>query len=152
MLSCALSKGKPELDLVAEPKPDFSGEYGLNPQASALSPGAAAVRSAVLHIEHHEPIVRCQAKFNFDDKTFEYVIERLSDGREVVDGQVPPTSSSLSWEGNALEFIDRTDTADGPVTIFWRYELDDGGHRLTATERIRGGGHDQDNVWAFERR
>jgi hypothetical protein len=34
----------------------------------------------------------------------------------------------------------------------WRYELNDGGRRLTATEQIRGGGRDQDNVWVFERR
>jgi hypothetical protein len=57
----------------------------LNPQASTLSPGAAAVRSAVLRIEHREPTVRCQATFVFDSKTFEYSLERMSDGRAVVD-------------------------------------------------------------------
>jgi hypothetical protein len=33
----------------------------------------------------------------------------------------------------------------------WRYELIDSGRRLRATERIRGRGRDQDNIWEFER-
>jgi hypothetical protein len=140
------------LDVAAEQKPDFSGEYVLNPQASALGGGAAAVRSAVLRIEHREPMVRCQGAFTFDGTSFNYALERVSDGREVVDGKEPPTTSSLRWEGDALVFIDRTDAADAPVTMSWRYELDDSGRRLTAIERIRGGGRDQDNVWVFERR
>jgi len=133
-------------------KPDLSGEYVLNSQASTLSPGAAAVRSAVLRIEHREPMVRCQGAFTFDGTGFNYAFERVSDGREVLDGKEPPTTSSLRWDGDALVFIDRTDAADAPVTMSWRYELDDSGRRLTAIERIRGGGRDQDNVWVFERR
>jgi hypothetical protein len=138
--------------MAAEQKPDFSGEYVLNPQASALSVGTAAVRSAVLRIEHREPMVRCQGAFTFDSTSFNYVLERVCDGREVVDGKEPPTTSSLRWDGDVLVFIDRTDAADAPVTMSWRYELEDGGCPLTATERIRGGGRDQDNVWVFERR
>jgi len=140
------------LAVTAEQKPDFSGEYVLNPQASALGGGAAAVRSAILRIEHREPMVRCQGAFTFDGTSFDYVLERVSDGREIVDGKEPPTTSSLRWDGDALVFIDRTDAADAAVTMSWRYELDDGGRRLTAIERIRGGGRDQDNVWVFERR
>jgi hypothetical protein len=136
----------------AEPKPDFSGEYALNQRASVLAGGAATVRTAVLRIEHLEPMVRCQGEFIFDGTSFDYTLERVSDGREVVDGKEPPTTSSLRWDGDALVFVDRTDAADAPVTMSWRYQLDEGGRRLTATERIRGGGRDQDNVWVFERR
>jgi hypothetical protein len=133
-------------------KPDFSGEYALNVQASTLAGGAAAVRSAVLRIQHSEPILRCQAAFAFDGTSFNYALERVSDGSEVVDGKDPPTTSSLRWDGDALVFTDRTDAEDASVTMSWRYELDDSRCRLTAIERIRGGGRDQDNVWAFERR
>ena len=133
-------------------KPDFSGEYVLNPQASALEGGAATVRSAVLRIEHREPMVRFQGAFAFDSTSFDYTLELTSDGREVVDEKAPQTTLSLRWDGNALVFIDRTDSADRPVTMSWRYELDEGGRRLTASERIRGGGRDADNVWVFDRR
>ena len=124
----------------------------LNLKASTLAGGAAAVRSATLCIEHREPMVRCQGAFTFDGSSFNFTLERVCDGREVVDGKEPPTTSSLRWEGDALVFIDRTGAADAPVTMSWRYELDDSGRRLTAIERIRGGGRDQDNVWVFERR
>jgi hypothetical protein len=133
-------------------KPNFSGEYLLDRQASTLSPGAAAVRRAVLRIEHREPFVRIKARFEFEANTFEYSLERVSDGREVVDQAEGRTISSLRWEDSALMFVDRTDGPDSQVTMSWRYELQDAGRRLTAIERIRGGGRDQDNVWIFERR
>ena len=109
--------------MAAEVKPDFSGEYVLNPHASTLGAGADAVRSAVLRIEHREPMVRCQATLAFDSKTFEYSLERVSDGREVIDQKEPTTVSSLHWEGNALVFMDRTKGRDSEVTMSWRYEL-----------------------------
>jgi hypothetical protein len=138
--------------LAAEAKPDFSGEYVLNPHASTLGAGADAVRSAVLRIEHREPMVRCQATFAFDSKTFEYSLERVSDGREVIDQKEPTTVSSLHWEGNALVFMDRTKGPDSELTMSWRYELLEGRRLLRAVEHIRGDGRDQDNVWIFERR
>jgi hypothetical protein len=138
--------------LAAEAKPDFSGEYVLNPHASTLGAGADAVRSAVLRIEHREPMVRCQATFAFDSKTFEYSLERVSDGREVIDQKEPTTVSSLHWEGNALVFLDRTKGPDSELTMSWRYELLEGRRVLRAVEHIRGDGRDQDNVWVFERR
>jgi hypothetical protein len=97
-------------------------------------------------------MVRLHGAFHFDGSTFDYSLERVSDGREVVDGKDPPTTSSLRWDCDALVFVDRTDAADAPIAMSWRYELDAGGRRLTAVERMRGGGHDQDNVWVFERR
>jgi hypothetical protein len=46
------------MTVIAQQKPDFSGQWNLNPQASTLSPNvAAAVQSGVLRIEHHEPSV-----------------------------------------------------------------------------------------------
>jgi hypothetical protein len=138
--------------LAAEAKPDFSGEYVLNPHASTLGAGADAVRSAVLRIEHREPMVRCQATFAFDSKTFEYLLERVSDGREIIDQKEPTTVSSLHWEGNALVFMDQTKGPDSELTMSWRYELLEGRRLLRAVERIRGDGRDQDNVWVFERR
>jgi hypothetical protein len=135
-----------------ELKRDFSGEYDFNLQASKFSAGAAAVRNAVVRIDHREPLVRVQGEFSFEDTSFNYKIERETDGREVVDGKEPLTTSSLRWFGESLVFDDRTDVPGAPVTTSWRYELDASGRRLTAIERVRGGGRDQDNVWVFDRR
>jgi hypothetical protein len=130
-------------------KPDFSGEYVLNRQASTLSHGASAVQSGVVRIEHREPMFRYQATFVADGKTFEYTFERLSDGREVAVNE--DEVSSLRWEGNALVTMDRAEHPDSGFTMSWCYELLEGGRRLRASEQIRGVGRDQDNVWVFER-
>ena len=132
------------------PKPNFSGKYVLDRNASKLEGGAASIRGAVLGIDHYEPMIRIDAKFEFFDKTFAWSMQRTSDGREKVDPSDPRNFSSLRWDNDALLFTDRT---SGPVevTMTWCYELVDSGRRLQASERIRGGGRDQDNVWVFNR-
>ena len=132
------------------PKPNFSGRYVLDRNASQLEGGAASIRGAVLSIDHYEPMIRIDARFEFFDKTFAWSMQRTSDGREKVDPTDPRNLSSLRWDDDTLLFRDRT-TGPNEVTMTWRYELVDGGRRLRATEEIRGGGRDQDNVWVFDR-
>jgi len=138
---------------VVQSKPDFSGEWILNRSASALSPGADAVRSGVVRIEHREPMFRYSATFVGDGKPLEVAYELRSDGQEVTAAQQgPPSVSSLRWDGDALIFTGRIGRGAGEVTLSFRYELLDDGRRLRAAEQLRGGGRDQDNVWIFERR
>jgi hypothetical protein len=122
--------------MAGEPTPDFSGEFALNRPACTLQGGAVEVRSAILRIERAEPTVRIRATFNFESNHVDYTLE----------------PSSLRWEGHALLFTYQSDAPEAPMTMTWRYELDDSGRRLTATERMRGGGRDADNVWIFDRR
>jgi hypothetical protein len=134
------------------PKPNFSGRYVLDRDASKLQGGAASARGAVLQIDHYDPLIRIDAKFEFFDKTFAWSMQRTSDAREKVDPSDPRNISSLRWDHDALLFSDRTTGPGAEVTMTWRYELVDGDRRLQATEKISGGGRDQDNVWIFERR
>jgi hypothetical protein len=122
----------------------------LNRDASLLEGGAASIRGAVLGIDHYEPLIRIDARFEFFDKTFAWSVQRTSDGREKVDPTDPRNLSSLRWDDEALLFRDRT-TGPNEVTMTWRYELIDDGQRLRAAEQIRGGGREQDNVWVFDR-
>ena len=125
----------------AQQKPDFSGEWTLNRQASTLSAAAAAFQSAVMRIDHREPIFRCQASYVADGAPIEYTFELRSD------------SPALRWDGDALVAMFVTPGPDGEATISFRYELQGDGRRLRAVEQLRGGGRDhQDNVWVFERR
>jgi hypothetical protein len=146
LLGAAISGG-------AQQKPDLSGEWILNRQASTLSPGADAVQSGVVRIEHREPTFRCKGTFVSESNPFEYEYELLSDGRDVAGTQPgPPTVSSLRWDGDALLVTWRSQRSDGEAKISFRYELLDAGRRLRATEQVRGTDHDQDNIWIFERR
>ena len=139
--------------VAAQQKPDFSGEWTLNRQASTLSPGAAAVGSGVLRIDHREPLFRYRATLVTDGKPFEYGYELSTDGREVPSTQQGRQAvSSLKWEGSALVFTGRVQgTADSETKVVFRYELIDDNRRLRAVEQVRGPGREQDNVWIFER-
>ncbi len=116
-------------------KPDFTGEWTLNLEASALSPVVApAVQSGFIRIAHREPTVSVHLSITMDGKPFDVRFERAS-----------------NWDGEALVFTDRTPTPNGELTICFRYELQDSGRRLRAAEQLRGAGREQDNVWVFDR-
>lgn len=88
---------------------------------------------ATLRIDHREPLFRCSGKFvagEANDFTFEV---------------------KSKWDGDVLVVEMHINTHGPAFTMTWRYELLDGGQRLRATEQIRGGGRDQDNVWEFAR-
>ena len=90
---------------IAQQKPDFSGEWKLNRQASTLSPIVApAAQSGSLRIEHHEPKFAAQMTIVLDGKPFESKFELLSDGREVAttDDRGRRTVSTLRWDADAL--------------------------------------------------
>lgn len=138
---------------VAQERPDFSGEWILNRPASTLSPGADAVQSGVVQIEHREPTFRYKAAFVSETGPLQYEYELLSDGGEIVSTQHGITTvSRLRWEGDALVATWRIQRPDGEMNISFRHELLDDGRRLRAAEQLRGSGRDQDNVWMFERR
>ena len=141
------------MPVIAQQKPDFSGEWQLNPQASMLSPIVApAAQSGTLRIEHKEPDFKCHMTIVLDGKPVETTYELQSDGREIV-GAVRERRvvSSLHWDGDALVATWRVEIPNGEMTISFRYALEDGGRRLRASEQLRGGGRDQDNVWVFDR-
>jgi hypothetical protein len=148
VLGIALSGG-------AQGKPDFSGEWTLNRQASSLSPAADAMQSGTVRIEHREPTFSYKAIFVANGNSIEYAYELLSDGSEVTGTQQGRrTVSSLRWDGDALEYLGTIEgpAADRTITIRFHDELVAGGRRLRAVEQLRGGGRDQDNVWVFDRR
>ena len=133
-------------------KPNFSGERVLNRPASALSPAMAGVESGGLRIDHREPNLSVRLTLVLNGKPFETVVERTTDGREVVSTQQGrSTSSSFKWDGDALVFSARGQNQNCEGTVSIRYDLEDNARRIRATETIRGCGRDQDNIWVFER-
>ena len=116
-------------------KPDFTGEWILNLEASALSPVVApVVQSGFVQIQHREPTVAVHLSITMDGTPFDVRFERSSE-----------------WDGDALVFIDRVPTPNGEMTIAFRYEQQDDGRRLCAVEQLRAPDREQDNVWVFDR-
>ena len=134
-------------------RPNFSGDWTLNRAACTLSPGADGVKGATWHIEHREPRFRHKASFETQGNPITFDYELLTDGPEVTaaDGAAT-TTGTARWDGNALLVTWRTTHPGGEVRISFRHELMDEGRQLRSMEEVRGTGHDQDNVWVFERR
>ena len=130
-------------------KPNFSGEYALDRPSSVLSTSAAAIVGAMMRIEHDDPQFRCSARFASVADAIEFKFERFTDGREILASA--HEGSRCYWEGDALISEDRMGLGEAAIVMRWQYELINDGRRLRATERIRGAGRDQDNVWEFER-
>lgn len=131
-------------------QPDFSGEYELDRAASSLSPNASAIATAHLRITHDDPRFSCSARFASASDVIEFSFERFTDGRE--GNADAPGTSRCFWEQETLVSEDRLTMGDATALMTWRYDLTAGGHGLRATERIRGGSRDQDNVWEFLRK
>ena len=130
-------------------KPDFSGEWILDRQASALSSNAAAFQTGIMRIEHRDPIFRFQLSMVAGDKPVEHAGEGLTDGKEVA-GEGALTR--LYWDGDMLVMSCEPQSRDAQWAMSFRYELLDEGRRLRWSEQIRGDGRDQENTWMFERR
>ena len=114
---------------------DFTGEWTLNVEASALSPAVApVVQSGFVRIEHREPRVSVHLRITMGGKPVDVRFERPSE-----------------WDGETLVFADTIPTPNGDMTIVFRYALQDGGRRLRAAERLRAPDRKQDNVWVFDR-
>jgi len=134
--------------LGVEPKPDFSGEWILNRQASTLSPGADAIRTGVVRIEHLDPKFRYQGEFVSDTGTVKSAFELMAEPEGGSTQEELTNGANLRWEEDALLFT----YADGELKISFRYELMDSARRLRAVEVLRGKGRTQDNIWIFDRR
>ena len=137
----------------AQSKPDFSGEWGMNRQASTLSPSAEAIQRGTVSIEHRDPAFHYKAELSAAaGPPIRYEFDLQTDGRDVA-GTLPgaTTTTSLRWDGDALALTSRIQRSGGEMVVAFRYELVDGGRQLRAVERIRGGGRDEDNVWIFDR-
>src|SRR5947207_4847049 len=116
-------------------KPDFTGEWTLNVDASALSPVVApVVESGFAKIQHCEPTVSVHLSITMAGTPIDVRFERPS-----------------AWDGDTLVFLDKVSLPNGEMTICFRYELQDGGRRLCAAEQLRAPDREQDNVWVFDR-
>jgi hypothetical protein len=137
----------------AQRKPDFSGTWVLNRQASSLPPPVSAVESGVLRIEHREPSFSFHRTYVIGGAPREAGFTLLTDGRETSEtgAKELTTVSTLRWASDALVLAMRIQGPGFTATNDVRYELLNGGTRLRATEQGRSPQGDHDAVWIFDR-
>jgi hypothetical protein len=141
----------------AQVKPDFSGEWVLNRQASTLPPPVSNVESGVVRIEHREPSFGFHRSYVIAGAPRDGGYTIRTDGSASVEAgpQGATTTSTLRWDGPALVLDMRITGTGFEASNVVRYELLDGGKRLRATEQGRSkqlplGNHDA--IWIYDRR
>ena len=140
--------------VAAQAKPDFSGEWVLNRQASTLPPPVSNVESGVVRIEHREPSFSFRRTYVIAGTPREGSFTIRTDGSESSEtrSQGVATVSTLRWDGAALVLAMRIKGTGYEATNDVRYELLEGGRRLRATEQGRSPMGSHDAVWIYDRR
>jgi hypothetical protein len=154
-ISCAaLAIGWLVTGAAAQARPDFSGEWVLNRQASTLPPPVSNVESGVVRIDHRDPSFGFRRTYVIGGAPREAGFIRDTDGKEVEEtgAQGLATVSTLRWDGTALVLAMRIKGPGFEATNDVRYELLDGGRRLRATEQGRSPQGNHDAVWIYDRR
>ena len=152
LLSVLVIAGLAHLD--AQARPDLSGEWVLNRQASTLPPPVSNVESGVVRIEHREPSFSFRRTYVIGGAPRDASFTRQTDGAEASETgpQGLTTVSTLRWDGAALVLAMRIKGARFEATNDVRYELLEGGRRLRATEQGRSPQGNHDAVWIYDRR
>jgi len=107
--------------MIAQQKPDFSGEWILNREACTLSPAAGVIQSGIVRIEHRDPTFHYKSTLTSERGQVQIEFELPSDGSEVVSSQQGMKSTSnLRWAGESLLFTSRMQLPNGgPVFVEW---------------------------------
>ena len=139
---------------LAQARPDFSGEWVLNHQASRLPPSVSNIESGVVRIEHREPEFRFHRTYVIAGTSRHADFAIHTDGAEKTqtEPQGLSTTFTLRWDGTALVLAMRIAGPGFNATNDVRYELLDGGRRLQATEVGRAPQGNHDAVWVYDRR
>lgn len=137
---------------MAQQRPDFSGEWKLNRQASVLQAESAVVESGAVRIVHREPGFKFSRSFIVNGQAMTTDYEIATDGREIRRSQGPASSRSrLEWQGSSLLLTALIETPRGEVSNIARYELLDGGRTLRVIEDLGGAAPVHHNIWIFDR-
>ena len=140
--------------VTAQARPDFSGDWVLNRQASTLPPPVSNVESGVVRIEHRDPSFTFHRSYVIAGAPRDGGYTIRTDGSESRETgpQGAATVSTLRWDGVALVLGMRIHGPGFEATNDVRYELLDGGRRLRATEQGRSSQGNHDAVWIYDRR
>jgi hypothetical protein len=99
-------------------KPDFSGEWILNREASSLSPGADAIRSGIVRIEHRDPKFQYKGEFVSDNGKVQPEFELMSEEQGDIAQQEMTSGASLRLR--AVEQLRATGRSQDNIWIFDR--------------------------------
>ncbi len=141
------------LSLLAQSKPDFSGDYVLNKEKSKLQVRQfAELEKATVKIVHKGDSFAFNRVFTSKGKE-DPLSYRLTIGDKELASEEDGMKqfSRLYWDADTLVFVTRMLAPRGEATNTVRYTLEDNGRVLRALETFRGPRLSYENVWLFEK-
>jgi len=142
------------LNLLAQAKPDFSGDYVLNKAKCQFQVQQAAdLESGTVSIVQKGDSFKFSRVFTVKGKDDPLSYQLTIGDKEVAaerDGM--KEFSRIYWENNALLYEVRMLAPQGEATNVVRYTLEEGGRVLRADETFHGPRLSYKNVWVFERK
>lgn len=122
--------------LPALAKPNFSGDWKMNPSKSDFGP-MPAPSSMTEKIAHEDPNLTVAVKQATDQGDFEANLKYTTDGKECsneVRGN--PVKSTAKWDGDTLLIDSKAKFGDNDMTINDKWNLSEDGKTLTVSRHI----------------
>jgi hypothetical protein len=137
--------------LLAQSKPNFSGEWKLVPAKSDFGMMPAPT-SGVQKITHNDPELKVVATQTSDMGTDTTESSYTTDGKECVNkGRMGDVKSTLKWDGNALVIESKMDFQGNEITITNKWTLSEDGKTLTENMHFASGMGEGDARSVYEK-
>jgi hypothetical protein len=137
--------------LLAQSKPNFSGEWKLVPAKSDFGMMPAPT-SGVQKITHNDPELKVVATQTSDMGTDTTESSYTTDGKECVNkGRMGDVKSTLKWDGNALVIESKMDFQGNEIAITNRWTLSEDRKTLTVNMHFASAMGDGDARSVFEK-
>ena len=134
-------------------KPNFTGTWTFNPQASSLE--IPAPSASTFNIKHGEPHFHLSRTHVFNGKSDTWSIDLVTDGKhEVVERNSHYTARTrMYWQGRSLVLDMKMQTNDGEsASNLVKYSLAADGTTLVALERYHDSTEKHLNKWVFDKK
>jgi hypothetical protein len=153
VLCVALMVGVRVLDAQNVDKPNFTGTWIFNAQASTIE--GSAPSASTFYILHDEPHFHLSRTHVFNGKSDTWSIDLITDGKHgVVEHNSDYTARTrMYWEGSSLILDMQMMTKKGErATNLVKYCLTADGKRFIALERYEDATEKHLNKWVFDKK
>lgn len=120
----------------ANAKPNFSGEWKLNPGKSDFGP-MPPPSSATAKVAHSEPSLKVDVKQVGDQGEMEFSATYSTDGKETTNTFGPAEGKSTAvWEGDDLVVTTKMDFGGAEVKLVQKWTLSEDGKTLRQATKV----------------
>jgi hypothetical protein len=136
---------------VAQAKPNFSGDWKMNPAKSDFGQMPAPT-SMVQKITHNDPDLKVVSTSVRESGEFTNTATYTTDGKECINkGRMGESKSTLKWDGDTLVIETKADFQGNAVAITSKWTLSEDGKTLTVNTHFSSSMGEGDSKTVLEK-